>query len=101
MTTKQTPAIDENLLNATAEFIARQERTAHPEGKFDNGGRWYPNEETEKCECCNYIRRPSRAFPFSMMVHCRTAEHIANLYNVNAKDIKALAKLSFLGTENE
>lgn len=81
----------ENLINAYNEYIKRQSRKSHPIGKFDNGNRWYPSEQ-EKCPCCANVRTPSRAWPYSYMTHCRTAEHVAHLYGVDAKDIKRLAR---------
>jgi len=58
----------------------RKDRVAHPEGEFDGGGRFYPSE-TEEQECCAEIRSPSRAYPYSLMVHCRTLKHVKNLVN--------------------
>ena len=51
-------------------------REIHPEGTFDKGGRWYPDM---KLECCN-VRSPSRAYPYSLMLHCRSWEHVCNEY---------------------
>ncbi len=79
------------LEQAALEFVLRQDRKHHPDGKFDNGGRWYPSE-TERCECCDHIRYPSRAYPYSLMVHCRTAKHVASLYGVDVKALKREAK---------
>lgn len=59
-------------------YEMRKERMTHPDGKFDNGGRWYP-AVGEKCDCCRSIREPSRAYPYSLMVHCRTKVHIKNM----------------------
>jgi hypothetical protein len=59
-------------------FEARQERSLHPDGEFDSKSRWFPSDE-ERCDCCNYIRFPSAAFPYSYMVHCRTKKHIQKL----------------------
>lgn len=78
----------EKLDQAVKTFIARQDRTAHPAGRTDNGGRWYP-AENEKCTCCNMVRSPSREWPWSLMVHCRTTEHIANLYEVDVKELRS------------
>jgi hypothetical protein len=55
---------------------------------FDEGGRFYPSEK-EARDCCANIRAPSRAFPFSLMKHCRTAKHIAKLYGVTEKAVRA------------
>ena len=72
---------------AGLEFVARELRLHHPDGKFDDGERFYPSEK-EWRDCCAGIRAPSRAFPFSLMKHCRTAKHVAKLYGVTEKDLK-------------
>ncbi len=59
-------------------YESRKDRETHPDGYFDRGGRWYPNE-SEECECCKNIRTPSRAYPYSLMTHCRSKKHINNL----------------------
>jgi hypothetical protein len=76
---------------AGLEFICRDLRLHHPDGAFDDGGRFYPSEK-EVRDCCAGIRAPSRAFPFSLMKHCRTVKHIAKLYEVSEKDLKAEAE---------
>lgn len=76
-----------DLSNAVRTYLNRRDRLSHPVGKFDKAGRWYPSEE-ETCECCKYIRTPSRAWPYSYMTHCRTIEHVAHLYNVDAKELR-------------
>src|SRR5262249_38215916 len=63
---------------AGLEFVCRELRLHHPDGTFDEGGRFYPSEK-EARDCCETIRAPSRAFPFSLMKHCRTIKHVANL----------------------
>lgn len=83
MTTETTTTLEQ----AARTFIARRDRTAHPTGKFDNAGRWYPSE-AETCDCCSAVRSPSRAHPFSYMVHCRTLKHVANLYGVSESDLR-------------
>jgi hypothetical protein len=59
-------------------YRKRQSRAVHPSGDFDKARRWLPSEQ-EECECCQTIRYPSRAYPFSLMAHCRTKKHIENL----------------------
>lgn len=76
---------------AAKEYQNRQERKTHPQGTFDKAGRWYPDEE-EHCNCCNAIRSPSRAYPYSYMTHCRTKQHVANLYGVSVAEINAVLK---------
>ncbi|HEX6566948.1 MAG TPA: UPF0158 family protein [Chthoniobacterales bacterium] len=73
---------------AALEFVARRLKLRHPAGEFDEGGRFYPSEE-ERQNCCADIRAPSRAFPFSLMTHCRTAKHVARLYHLSEKDLRA------------
>jgi hypothetical protein len=62
---------------AHAEWNALQARTRHPAGSFDNHGRWYP-ASTEHRDCCGVIRAPSRAYPYSYLVHCRSWDHVVN-----------------------
>lgn len=50
-----------------------QSRDEHPDGRFDCAGRWYP---TTSLPCCDRIRSPRRAYPYSYMVHCRTLDHV-------------------------
>lgn len=79
------------LETAAREYISRRDRVSHPDGKFDGKSRWYPSD-AERCDCCNSVRSPSRAYPFSYMVHCRTIGHIVNLYNVDVKDLRKEVK---------
>lgn len=89
MTTEATTTT--TLETAARVFIARRDRTAHPSGTFDKGGRWYPSE-AEQCDCCHAVRSPSRAHPYSYMVHCRTMAHVANLHGVDVKDLRREVK---------
>ena len=77
---------------AGLEFVCRELRLHHPDGKFDEGGRFYPSEK-EVRDCCANIRAPSRAFPFSLMKHCRTIKHVAKLYDVTESEVKAKAEV--------
>lgn len=66
-------------------FEYRKRRCSHPNGKFDKGKRWYPSEE-EECSCCSRIRSPSRAWPYSLLKHCRTKTHILKLVEKHSED---------------
>jgi hypothetical protein len=66
---------------AYAAWKALQDREIHPEGEFDSKQRWYP-APSERCECCSAIRSPSAAYPFSLIKHCRSVEHVARRFNV-------------------
>jgi len=83
-------AYSDRLKQAAAEYIARQ-HTKHPDGRSDNGGRWWPSD-AEWQECCNKIRTPSRAWPWSLYKHCHTYGHIAHLFNVKKADLMKAAK---------
>jgi hypothetical protein len=69
-------------------YQVRQSRRDHPTGRMDSGGRWYPSDD-EYCVCCDYVRSPSRRWPWSYMIHCRTKKHIANL--LRKRELAALA----------
>lgn len=72
-------------------FTLRESRRSHPHGEFDKGGRWYPDEDAEMADCCYGIRSPSRAYPYSFMVHCRTIKHVASLYGVKPSRVRKAA----------
>lgn len=73
-------------------FVARRDRREHPDGSEEGTARrWYPSDR-EFCECCKSIRNPSRAWPWSLMIHCRTAEHVAHLFDVDASDVRRRAR---------
>jgi len=59
-------------------YQSRKNRESHPDGIFDNGDRWYPSTK-ERQNCCDFIRAPSRNYPYSLMSYCRTKKHIKNL----------------------
>lgn len=83
--------LEEKILEAIEVYTKRQSRECHPSGKFDSAGRWYPDKE-EKCWCCDEIRIPTRAYPYSLLVHCRTIKHIAELYDVSTVDLRKACK---------
>lgn len=79
------------LKEAAHEAFRRKNKTSHPYGSFKNNGTWLPSDK-EKQSCCDSIRTPSVKYPYSLMTHCRTIEHIANLYNVDKKELKQAIK---------
>ena len=81
----------ERLAAALYMWRALQDRRVHPAGSFDSAGRWYPAVE-EKCEVCDRIRSPSRAYPYSYLVHCRSYEHVARKYTVSVSDLRREAR---------
>ncbi|HUW30719.1 MAG TPA: hypothetical protein VM223_03840 [Planctomycetota bacterium] len=83
----QTSSPTVNLVLATNCYIRRHARLEHPRGRADNGGRWHPVDD-ERGTCCDAIRGPSRAYPWSLMLHCRTLRHIAHLYGVDLAELR-------------
>lgn len=87
----QTATESERLTAALEEFFSRQDRRSHPEGWRDAGGRWWPSD----AECtpgCSFVRRPSAAWPWSLMAHCRTTTHLAELFDIDADALKKLVQ---------
>lgn len=76
-----------NIHPAADELEARKARIHHPRGQFDKASRWLP-DDSEWRDCCASIRSPSRAHPFSLMVHCRSAAHVANLFEVDPTELR-------------
>ncbi len=83
-----TSSATERIERAYQEWRSRQDRRHHPAGNFDGKGRRYP-AASEKCPCCDEIRSPSANYPFSLMTHCRSAEHVAALHCVPARDLRS------------
>ena len=83
------------LAEAAVSFTRRQLGSEQPEGKFDNAKRWYPSDY-ERRDCCESLRSPSRSYPFSIMTHCRTLRHVANLHGVEKKQLKKIIDTEYL-----
>jgi len=82
--------VNKSVIKATKEYLSRKNRISHPEGSFDKARRWHPSD-MERCEACSTVREPSRAYPFSIMTHCRSISHIAAKYQVDATVMKKLS----------
>lgn len=81
----------EKIKKVIEEFEQLQARIIHPDGTFDKAGRWYP-DDNEWSSCCDSIRSPSRSYPYSYMVHCRTLPHIMNKYGLSEEEKKEIKK---------
>ena len=77
---------EQRLAAALYHWKSLQDRKTHPDGTFDNGGRWYPTDD-EKQECCEHIRSPSRTHPYSYLLHCRSYGHVARKFGVEMSDL--------------
>jgi len=76
---------------AAIEYLGRQSRKKRPQGCLDSAGRWYPHL-FERCGCCNTVLAPSRKYPHSLLIHCKTSHHVARLYNVSEGELLAMAQ---------
>lgn len=74
-------------LTAARTWLARHDRSQHPSGRFDSKSRWLPASE-EFRECCARIRRPSARWPYSLLTHCRSKDHVARLHDVALTDLQ-------------
>ena len=74
-----------DINDVAQEYLDLQSRRAHPNGSFDRQGRWWPEEYHA---CCMDIRTPSKAWPYSAMLHCRTLVHVAEMRGVSVLDLR-------------
>jgi hypothetical protein len=88
MSSRKLTKAQQKLQAAYETYLARQDRSQHPDGRCDNGGRWYPSEN-EQQQCCRGIRSPSRSYPWSLMTHCRTLDHVAHVCGVDPTALRA------------
>ena len=94
-TQQQTPKLDQtiHITAAAMEYIGRRDRTRHPDGESDDGGRWYPSDaENINGTITRTIRSPSRMWPWSYAHACRTVGHVAELFGVDATALRREAR---------
>jgi hypothetical protein len=73
-------AADTTAKQATAALYSlRKNRQTNPEGEFDSAKRWYPSAREDADGDGSRTRSPSRAWPYSYMLRCRTRQHCAVL----------------------
>ena len=77
------------IKQAAQRFYDLKNRRINPEGEFDKGGRFYL---ADQYSCC-VVRSPSWAYPYSQMVHGRTAEHVAHETGIDASLIRHYARI--------
>ena len=68
-----TTTIEKQDITEAIKTIYRELRDRHinPSGEFDKQGRWY----ADNSDLIN-VRTPSRAWPYSEMVACRTKKYV-------------------------
>lgn len=84
-------AIVTPLSAALAVLQDRQLRRTNPAGYF-KGKRWYP-DASELRLIPNNVRTPTLEHPYTMLRYCRTAQHVANLFRVDVRDLKEAARV--------
>src|SRR5262249_53358990 len=89
-----TSDIPPDAFTATHAWLNRQSRRTWPAGAFDHAGRWRPDDESQPC--CRAIRGLSRASPYSLLTHCRSAQHGAALHGVDVRDLYRAIRASAL-----
>jgi hypothetical protein len=93
MSSKKIVSINPIVVAAARAYLDRRDRRSHPDGKTDSGGRWYPSDSEDiNGTITRTIRSPSRAWPWSYMVACRTAGHVAELYGVDVSAVRSMAR---------
>lgn len=74
---------------AAIDALVDYESGEKPAGEYDNASRWYPDV---KCDCCSYIRTPSRRWPFSFLKHTLSLQHKEQLHDAEHKDVLLVRK---------
>lgn len=97
MAKKPAMTLTTQLLSAAEEYFKRLNHDSDPAGSFDHAARWHPSPDEER-SCCWHIRLPTRPWPNSLSNHCRSIEHIANLFDVNTSELRRVClRLKKLG----
>ncbi len=73
-------AIADRIFDCAMLYLDIQNGIVKVPGNFDNGGRFYPRESFD---CCKGIRSPSRSFPFSLLKHSHSIQHVAAMNNLD------------------
>jgi hypothetical protein len=82
------------LRAAAEEYVARFKWSAGvrdgservPEGEKRDYGKWYPLE-LERQPCCAKIAEPTNRWPYSLLLHCCSAKHVAAVFQVDEDDL--------------
>ena len=74
---------------AGVEYAARKTRRSHPPGQFDRAGRFYASEPFHTS-----VRPPSRDYPYSQLVHARTAVHVAHVFGADEVATRRIGKMT-------
>ncbi len=75
----------QTTIEAAQMYLDLSSRVTNPAGTFDKAGRFFL---ADRHSCCSAIRCPSRAFPWSEMVHGRTIVHVAAVTGVDVSELR-------------
>jgi hypothetical protein len=79
-------------VHAAREWFARNKGQSRPAGRWDGASRYRPSADEHRA-CCDEIRTPSRAHPYSLWSHVHSAVHVAALHDVDPAHVRRAAKL--------
>ena len=84
--------VEPDVFEAAREYNALKSLKLHPEGRFENDGRFHLGSV---CDDCKYILTPSRAYPYSELQHDRSSFHVASQYGMKdfEFEVKGYARL--------
>jgi hypothetical protein len=88
----QDAGFKEEVMEAAKKYLLRKARVEEPDGdrKGGSNGPWNPSDG-ERRICCIGIRPATWRYPDSLLVHCRTATHVAHLCGVEERDLRKAA----------
>ena len=91
--------VSDRLAAAAACYRARQDRVEHPKGEFTGPrrDRAWKIDPSERRSCCASAKASDlggrqKFINHWLNSHCRTIEHVANLFGVPAEDLRAALK---------
>ena len=90
------PAPTGRLALALEAFLARESRAQGPEGEWREG-LWFPSPN-ERRPCCDGLQ-PSPGNKQALESHCRSAAHVAALYEVPVLDLRRALKRARIAQE--
>jgi len=80
----------EAAYQALTTHCRRAARIEHPEGSMDNAGRFYPKGLDASVHMG--VRSPSRQWPYSYMLRCRTLDHCEMIHGADHDVVLALRR---------
>lgn len=84
----------ERIIYSAAEFLMRRERLARPWGFTSPDNIWYPFS-IEVCSCCEKVVEKGFLKRYTLLTHCKTIGHIAELYNCPANEVRKMIQKKY------